>query len=232
CPVLKGRVQKILYWRWGEPPAPVGAPADGHPKGLQGRSEREFFVKWVGLSYWHCSWIKELQLEIFHLVMYRNYQRKNDMEEPPALDYGSGDDDGKGERRAGRGAMEERFYRYGIKPEWMTVHRIINHSVDRRGQYHYLVKWRDLPYDQATWEEDEMPIPDYELHKLAYWRHREVFMGEDPAQPRRYKKKKKETPGEGPPESPTNDPTVKYEAQPQFITMPCPRVFLSVGVPV
>ena len=35
--------------------------------------------------------------------------------------------------------------------------------------------------------------------------HREVFMGEDPAQPRRYKKKKKEMPGEGPPESPTND---------------------------
>ncbi|KAM8794249.1 chromodomain-helicase-DNA-binding protein 3 [Eudromia elegans] len=221
CPVLKGRVQKILYWRWGEPPAPVGATAEGHPKVLQGRSEREFFVKWVGLSYWHCSWIKELQLEIFHLVMYRNYQRKNDMDEPPPLDYGSGDEDGKSEKRAGGargGAMEERFYRYGIKPEWLSVHRIINHSVDRKGQYHYLVKWRDLPYDQATWEEDEMPIPDYELHKLAYWRHREVFMGEDPAQPRRYKKKKKEMPGEGPPESPTNDPTVKYEAQPRFIS--------------
>ncbi|XP_027528756.1 chromodomain-helicase-DNA-binding protein 3-like, partial [Neopelma chrysocephalum] len=43
-------------------------------------------------------------------------------------------------------------------------------------------------------------------------------MGEDPAQPRRYKKKKKETPGEGPPDSPTNDPTVKYETQPRFIT--------------
>lgn len=114
--------------------------------------------------------------------------------------------------------MEERFYRYGIKPEWMTVHRIINHSVDRKGQYHYLVKWRDLPYDQATWEEDEMPIPDYDLHKMAYWKHREVFMGEDPAQPRRYKKKKKEMPGEGPPESPTNDPTVKYESQPRFIS--------------
>uniref|UniRef100_A0A8B9TH67 DNA helicase n=1 Tax=Anas platyrhynchos TaxID=8839 RepID=A0A8B9TH67_ANAPL len=228
CPVLKGRVQKILYWRWGEPPPPVAVPPpegppEGPPKVLQGRSEREFFVKWVGLSYWHCSWIKELQLEIFHLVMYRNYQRKNDMDEPPPLDYGSGDDDAKSEKR-GRsqdplyGGMEERFYRYGIKPEWMTVHRIINHSVDRKGQYHYLVKWRDLPYDQATWEEDEMPIPDYDLHKLAYWKHREVFMGEDPAQPRRYKKKKKETPGEGPPDSPTNDPTVKYESQPRFIS--------------
>lgn len=30
-------------------------------------------------------------------------------------------------------------------------------------------------------------------------------MGEDPAQPRKYKKKKKEIQGDGPPSSPTND---------------------------
>ncbi|XP_051681178.2 chromodomain-helicase-DNA-binding protein 3 isoform X11 [Oryctolagus cuniculus] len=230
CPVLKGRVQKILHWRWGEPPVAVPAApqqADGNPdvpppRPLQGRSEREFFVKWVGLSYWHCSWAKELQLEIFHLVMYRNYQRKNDMDEPPPLDYGSGEDDGKSDKRKVKdphyAEMEEKYYRFGIKPEWMTVHRIINHSVDKKGNYHYLVKWRDLPYDQSTWEEDEMNIPEYEDHKQSYWRHRELIMGEDPAQPRKYKKKKKELQGDGPPSSPTNDPTVKYETQPRFIT--------------
>ncbi|XP_039355998.1 chromodomain-helicase-DNA-binding protein 3 isoform X7 [Mauremys reevesii] len=229
CPVLKGRVQKILHWRWGEPPPPVlvprppdAAPAEPSPKALQGRSEREFFVKWVGQSYWHCSWAKELQLEIFHLVMYRNYQRKNDMDEPPPLDYGSGEDDGKSEKRKSKdplyAQLEQRFYRYGIKPEWMAIHRIINHSIDKKGTYHYLVKWRDLPYDQSTWEEDEMAVPDFDFHKHAYWRHRELIMGEDPAQPRRYKKKKKELPPEGPPNSPTNDPTVKYETQPRFIT--------------
>ncbi|XP_038242180.1 chromodomain-helicase-DNA-binding protein 3 isoform X9 [Dermochelys coriacea] len=229
CPVLKGRVQKILHWRWGEPPPPVlvprppdADPDEPSPKALQGRSEREFFVKWVGQSYWHCSWAKELQLEIFHLVMYRNYQRKNDMDEPPPLDYGSGEDDGKSEKRKSKdplyAQMEERFYRYGIKPEWMAIHRIINHSIDKKGNYHYLVKWRDLPYDQSTWEEDEMAIPDFDFHKHAYWRHRELIMGEDPAQPRKYKKKKKEMPAEGPPNSPTNDPTVKYETQPRFIT--------------
>lgn len=79
-----------------------------------------------------CPPIPLPQLEIFHLVMYRNYQRKNDMDEPPPLDYGSGDDDPKSEKRGAGGdplfgGMEERFYRYGIKPEWMTVHRIINH---------------------------------------------------------------------------------------------------------
>nr|XP_044986604.1 chromodomain-helicase-DNA-binding protein 3 isoform X5 [Jaculus jaculus] len=229
CPVLKGRVQKILHWRWGEPPVAMPAPqqADGNPdvpppRPLQGRSEREFFVKWVGLSYWHCSWAKELQLEIFHLVMYRNYQRKNDMDEPPPLDYGSGEDDGKSDKRKVKdphyAEMEEKYYRFGIKPEWMTVHRIINHSMDKKGNYHYLVKWRDLPYDQSTWEEDEMNIPEYEDHKQSYWRHRELIMGEDPAQPRKYKKKRKELQGDGPPGSPTNDPTVKYETQPRFIT--------------
>lgn len=69
--MLKGRVQKILHWRWGEPPTYVAVPqsSDGNseelpPKTMQGRSEREFFVKWVGLSYWHCCWIKELQVPI------------------------------------------------------------------------------------------------------------------------------------------------------------------------
>uniref|UniRef100_A0ABM5EJC5 Chromodomain-helicase-DNA-binding protein 3 isoform X5 n=1 Tax=Pogona vitticeps TaxID=103695 RepID=A0ABM5EJC5_9SAUR len=229
CPMLKGRVQKILHWRWGEPPTSVAIPqpSDGNseelpPKTMQGRSEREFFVKWVGLSYWHCSWIKELQLEIFHLVMYRNYQRKNDMDEPPPLDYGSGDDDGKSEKRKNKdplyAEMEEKYYRYGIKPDWMTIHRVINHSIDKKGNYHYLVKWRDLSYDQSTWEEDDMPIPDYEYHKQAYWCHRELIMGEDPAQPKKYRKKKKELTSEDPPNSPTNDPTVKYESQPRFIT--------------
>ncbi|KAK9398317.1 chromodomain-helicase-DNA-binding protein 3 [Crotalus adamanteus] len=63
-----------------------------------------------------------------------------------------------------------------------------------------------------------MAIPEYEYHKQAYWSHRELIMGEDPAQPRKYKKKKKELSSDDPPSSPTNDPTVKYESQPRFVT--------------
>lgn len=205
CPPLKGKVQRILHWRWTEPPAPflVGLsgpevePSLPPPKPLEGLPEREFFVKWAGLSYWHCSWVKELQvrhlgrcgcakaqplseghcwelgrgrlkvrtvlpgslaggcgeagsgqgshspspscdlcprreqLELYHTVMYRNYQRKNDMDEPPPFDYGSGDEDSKSEKRKSKdplyAKMEERFYRYGIKPEWLMIHRILNH---------------------------------------------------------------------------------------------------------
>ncbi|XP_078284169.1 chromodomain-helicase-DNA-binding protein 3-like, partial [Rhinoraja longicauda] len=232
CPLLKGRVQKILHWRWGDPPlvvpaprAPDDNPEDSPPKPLHGRPEREFFVKWAGLSYWHCSWVTELQLEIYHSVMFRNYQRKTDMDEPPSFDYCSGEDDSKSEKRKAQdpqyAAMEEKFYRYGIKLEWMTIHRILQHSIDRKGNYHYLVKWRDLQYDQATWEEDDLEIPDYDSLKVTYWNYRETIIGEESSRPRKTKnfKKIKEILVDRLPSSPEVEPTIKYEAQPDFVTV-------------
>uniref|UniRef100_A0A8C4V4A7 Chromodomain helicase DNA binding protein 5 n=1 Tax=Falco tinnunculus TaxID=100819 RepID=A0A8C4V4A7_FALTI len=220
CPPLKGKVQRILHWAWKEPPAaplpPVLPTSDAElalppPKVLEGIPEREFFVKWAGLSYWHCSWVKELQLELYHTVMYRNYQRKNDMDEPPAFDYGSGDEDSQREKRKNKdpqyAKMEERFYRYGIKPEWMMIHRILNHSFDKKGDIHYLIKWKDLPYDQCTWEIDEIDIPYYENLKHLYWNHRY-----DPAGRWNHKEKL-----EKPPETPLVDPTVKFDKQPWYI---------------
>lgn len=67
---MKGKVQKVLTWRWGDPPAPTPVPrpfdlpADApDPPPLAGRREREFFVKWCNMSYWHCSWVMELQVQ-------------------------------------------------------------------------------------------------------------------------------------------------------------------------
>ncbi|KAM4564734.1 chromodomain-helicase-DNA-binding protein 3 isoform 2-T2 [Fundulus diaphanus] len=232
CPPIKGRVQKILHWKWGEPPPPIPVPppADAPPDApppppMKGRAEREFFVKLTNQSYWHCTWITELQLEIFHSVMYRNYQRKTDMDEPPSLDYGSGAEDengvGKSEKRRAKdpqyALLEEKYYKYGIKPEWMMIHRIINHSVDKKGIYHYLVKWKDLTYDQCTWERDDMDIPEFEPHKANYWRHRDSIMKEDPDKPRKMTSKEEDGEEESPP-SPLTDPTIKYEEQPDFVT--------------
>uniref|UniRef100_A0A3Q4H4F1 Chromodomain-helicase-DNA-binding protein 5-like n=1 Tax=Neolamprologus brichardi TaxID=32507 RepID=A0A3Q4H4F1_NEOBR len=232
CPPLKGKVQKIMHWTWGEAPLPAEPPTgpDGKPTDpltnppLKGRPEREFFVKWAGLSYWHCSWVSELQLELYHTVMYRNYQRKNDMDEPPPYDYGSGEEELNSEKRKSKdpqyAAMEERFYRYGIKPEWMVIHRIINHSFDKDGDVHYLIKWRDLPYDQCTWEVDDFDVPDYESHKASYWDHREQILGEDqrPLVVRKGKKLKEDHPKrEVPPDAPIIDPTIKFEHQPWYI---------------
>ncbi|XP_072232882.1 chromodomain-helicase-DNA-binding protein 3 [Leuresthes tenuis] len=232
CPPIKGRVQKILHWRWGEPPPPIpvppapDAPPDAPPPPpMKGRAEREFFVKLTGQSYWHCTWITELQLEIFHSVMYRNYQRKTDMDEPPSLDYGSGTEDengvGKSEKRRAKdpqyAILDDKYYKYGIKPEWMMIHRIINHSVDKKGIYHYLVKWRDLTYDQCTWERDDMEIPDFAIYKASYWRHRDAIMKEDPDKPKKMRSKNEEDEEESP-ALPATDPTIKYEEQPDFVT--------------
>lgn len=50
------------------------------------------------------------------------------------------------------------FFRYGIKPEWLQVHRVLNHRTMRDGRTLYLVKWRDLAYDSSTWEENDNQI--------------------------------------------------------------------------
>ncbi|XP_031440481.1 chromodomain-helicase-DNA-binding protein 5 isoform X2 [Clupea harengus] len=233
CPPIKGRVQKILHWRWGEPPPPVpvppppdSAPDAPLPPPMKGRPEREFFVKLTGQSYWHCTWITELQLEIFHSVMFRNYQRKTDMDEPPSLDYGSGneEDSAKSEKRRAKdpqyAILDDKYYRYGIKPEWMMIHRIINHSVDKKGNYYYLVKWRDLTYDQCTWEIDDLDIPDFGVHKSAYWKHRDEITKEDTDKPRRRRREEENDENDDEsPRTPVTDPTIKYEEQPDFVTV-------------
>ncbi|KAM9534977.1 chromodomain-helicase-DNA-binding protein 5-like isoform 7-T7 [Salvelinus alpinus] len=234
CPPLKGKVQRILHWTWGDPPLPMEVPPgpDGEmvdplvKPPLKGHPERELFVKWAGLSYWHCSWVSELQLELYHAVMYRNYQRKNDMDEPPPYDYGSGEEELNNEKRKSKdpqyAAMEERFYRYGIKPEWMVIHRILNHSYDKDGDVLYMIKWRDLPYDQCTWEVDDFDVPEYNHSKHSYWDHREQMIGDDqrPLVVRKGKKGKEEEKRrerEIPPDAPIIDPTIKFEHQPWYI---------------
>ncbi|CAB1427115.1 unnamed protein product [Pleuronectes platessa] len=216
CPPLKGKVQKILHWTWGEPPLPAELPdgPDGKPndpltKAPPQGPRREGVLR---------------ELELYHTVMYRNYQRKNEMDEPPPFDYGSGEEELNNEKRKSKdpqyAAMDERFYRYGIKPEWMVIHRVVNHSFDKDGDVHYLIKWRDLPYDQCTWEVDDFDVPEYDSHIALYWDHREQILGEDqrPLVARKGTKLKEDhQKKEVPPDAPIIDPTIKFEHQPWYI---------------
>ncbi|XP_014846022.1 PREDICTED: chromodomain-helicase-DNA-binding protein 4 isoform X2 [Poecilia mexicana] len=227
CPPLKGKVQKILTWRWGDPPPPTPVPRPPDlpaeapdPAPLAGRSEREFFAKWSNMSYWHCSWVTELQLEMHCQVMFRNYQRKNDMDEPPPIDFGEGEED-KCLKRKHKDPMythlEEKYLRYGIKFEWLMIHRILNHSVDRKNNVHYLIKWRELAYDQATWESEDMDVPEFDTYKVQYWNHRELMMGDDGRPGKKIKVKGRVKRPERPPENPVIDPTIKFERQPDYL---------------
>lgn len=104
-----------------------------------------------------------LEIGTFH----RNYSRKYDMDEPPKLEEPLDESDSRVKRLKEQDVatnrddynLEERFYRYGVRPEWLVVHRVINHRLSRDGRATYLVKWRELGYDQATWEDEHEDIP-------------------------------------------------------------------------
>ncbi|GAB6031265.1 choline dehydrogenase 5 [Chamberlinius hualienensis] len=242
---LIGKVSKILTWRWVEMPkteeqkSETKAPEEEtkkeeipqtteppKPKRLPPKPLREFFIKWVDKSYWHCSWISELQLDVFHPAMYRNYCRKTDMEEPPPLEDGSCCGESQARKRSNNIQqgdpynLEDRFYRYGIRPEWLTVHRVINHKTMRDGRTYYLVKWRDLPYDQASYEEEDADIPDL---KKAIDYYLDLRSAADyGGKKKKGGKSKKKGKGDDeekitpPPEKPVVDIRKKYESQQEF----------------
>lgn len=54
------------------------------------------------------------------------------------------------------------------------LYMFILYSFDKDGDVHYLIKWRDIPYDQCTWEVDDFDVPEYDGHKANYWDHRLV----------------------------------------------------------
>ncbi|VDN02899.1 unnamed protein product [Thelazia callipaeda] len=252
CPEPKNRPEKCLSWRWVEIPYPQPMTEEEMkelenqesgrkialkpPKQLPNRRERELFIKWKYMSYWHCEWINELVLDVHFTQFLRMYWRKMDPDTPPEIDDGSQEDlqtckIEKKEEEQDPHNLEERFYRYGIKPEWMQVQRIINHVQYGKTQFDYLVKWRELVYEQATWERDDFEIMGYEDAIIKYWSHRQRMNGD--AVPKHVakriaarkveeckvkeeeedddgkKKKKKE---------PKTDLRKKYETQPDFIT--------------
>lgn len=64
-------------------------------------------------------------------MMFRNFQRKTDMEEPPILDFGAEGDEDKSTKRKSKdpvyARMDDEFGRYGVKLEWLLIQRILNH---------------------------------------------------------------------------------------------------------
>uniref|UniRef100_A0A8R1I745 Uncharacterized protein n=1 Tax=Caenorhabditis japonica TaxID=281687 RepID=A0A8R1I745_CAEJA len=228
------RVEKILSWRWKEIayPDPIKEGEEPSaddmmlkpPRKMEPRREREFFVKWKYLAYWQCEWISDNVMEVFFPMLVRMYWRKVDSELPPDFEesvssrHHSDNDPYK---------LRERFYQFGVKPEWMQIHRIINHQSYAKSQQDYLVKWKELSYDQATWERDDADIANYEQAIIKYWQHRERMLSDDiPKNVQKMIAKHREAKGLPPKEEESRRPKKrekvdirkKYEVQPDYIS--------------
>lgn len=93
CPPIPYKVQKIITWKWVDDKPDPDKPSSS--KQVSGGRHREFLVKFHERSYWHCEWITELQIDVFHPLMFRIYLRKWDMEEPPKFEEPLDENDGK-----------------------------------------------------------------------------------------------------------------------------------------
>ena len=123
--------------------------------------------------------------------------------------------------------LEDRFYRYGVRPEWLNIHRVINDMRTSKGTY-YLVKWRELGYDQATWEKDDAEIAEFRKYIDDYKNLKRIMCTDEEAAPKKKKNKGKGRPKKGdeeddyasskmPPAYPTTDLRKQLEKQPPYI---------------
>lgn len=266
---LKAKVQRIITWRWKKTAQEQENEKNNLSaedttknllKNLKNRKprEREFFVKWKDMSYWHCSWIDEGQLLVFHGSMYRFYATKNDMTNPPVFDEvgmlttnlsdpKTDESNNNNEESAAAIAtrhrrrkrchelpaeVEENFIRFGVRPEWLLIHRVINHR-RTRGQLFYLIKWRELPYEEVTCEEEpcnsDFEIPGYDQKITEYWNHRRLVAEETATEEKieekrksdRHKSKdKKKSHKKSFGMYPKTDPKKKFEVQPEYVPEP------------
>lgn len=161
CLPLKNNASKILSWRWND----------------RSQTCRKFFVKYHSKSYYECSWVEELQLEVHSKMLYILYASKTNMKDPPIFEYELDVQDDRYKRLLKMGSpigeekveFENKFYKYGIEPEWLIVHRVIADQIIDDGSKKYLVKWRELGYSFCTWEnENSEHISKFQKHVDYY----------------------------------------------------------------
>ncbi|CAB0014126.1 unnamed protein product [Nesidiocoris tenuis] len=134
---LRGKVAKILTWRWvenqvSESQLPEAAKKKPRPR------QREFFVRWHDMSYWHCDWVSELQLDVYHSMMYRSYLRKIDGDEPPKLEEPLDEADNRMKRikdaNVNDEELENKYYRFFNPPPEKPVSDL-KKKLDKQPEY-------------------------------------------------------------------------------------------------
>jgi SNF2 family DNA or RNA helicase len=158
-------IDKIMGMRQREEEEPPAEPAtDSASANLFANrpaktAVAEYLIKWKGFAYMHASWeTKQVLLDLDPLTNKQKIKRFHEKEQHrlqhPQRKTGDVDEDSL--------AVDELEY---FNPEYLEIHRIIAHRKDEPmpadanfpdapvdNGMRYYVKWRVLPYTEATWE--------------------------------------------------------------------------------
>uniref|UniRef100_A0AC35UAD7 PHD-type domain-containing protein n=1 Tax=Rhabditophanes sp. KR3021 TaxID=114890 RepID=A0AC35UAD7_9BILA len=205
CSMPSHKPEKLLSWKFVETEYPEPWKASELPpidtsdpenelkrkmvthlrpsKKMAPRKTKLFFIKWRYLSYWHSDWIDEMVLDVHFAQVLRMYWRRNDPNIPPIHEMDDLEEEEKMIRKKKKDDplnLYDRFYKYGVKPNWLVVQRVLKHANYKSNDYDYLVKWSEMAYDYSTWERDDFDCPGYETAIIKYWSHREKMTKEKP----------------------------------------------------
>lgn len=89
------------------------------------------------------------------------------MDEPPPIDFGEGDED-KSVKRKNKDPMyaqlEEKYLRFGIKMEWLMIHRILNHRLAyTNAQLHFNFK-----FEISSMSSQRKAASKHNIYRLCY----------------------------------------------------------------
>ena len=57
------------------------------------------------------------------------------MNDPPVPEDGTEENESEEETTEPKNNLEERFYKYGVKPEWLQIHRVLWHRYVKLRKY-------------------------------------------------------------------------------------------------
>ncbi|KAK4415413.1 CHD3-type chromatin-remodeling factor PICKLE [Sesamum alatum] len=133
CPECVGHLnelEKILDCEMRPGPA---NDSDAAKLGTNQVLMKHYLVKWKGLSYLHCTWVPEMEFVKAYKSNPRLRTKVNNFHKQASSSNNSEDE------------------YVPIRPDWTTVDRIIAcREVEEEKEY--LIKWKELPYDECYWE--------------------------------------------------------------------------------
>ncbi|KAK1369927.1 CHD3-type chromatin-remodeling factor PICKLE [Heracleum sosnowskyi] len=129
------------------------ADCDASKPGSKQAYVKQYLVKWKGLSYLHCTWVPEEDFVKAFKANPRLRTRLNNFQ-----------------RQMSATNSDDEFV--AIRPDWTTVDRIIA-SRGTDDEKEYLVKWKELSYDECSWEfESDISSFQPEIEKFKKIRSR------------------------------------------------------------